>query len=1095
MASILGGIIEDKPMHFIVLIIVITIILSSFITGLEFNTDFNDFTPDDPLVQASIRINEYFGSNQQILIIRALSENKQSIISPTVLKELSDFQNKLLINDNVLSTISITTFIDYVCFIEFGKSLENCTDDQINTAIDDLLNYEEINELILLDEEDDQESAIKNSLDVKNSEIIKKDDTLIFKIKLIDLSEIYNELYSGPGIVNITEWYVSFDNNIAPGSSFKFNYKIIIQMAFFKETKQLEWVIGRGFLRNIRELKNIMGSPDQEKYFTINPYLSINIPSENIEISIPLENSNITIDQSNNVILLQVLKSELGKYGINPEFNNFELPAKLTNFTINTRYSQMPEYLFDMANRFESVQTNIISDFFSLENFDDFENISDQVFNFSDIPDNFLNFGSEWIELDSAPDVGKSSNIFYLFPPFIIDFQKSALSFISKDYQDSKIPLTALIFAEIKKLDSLDASISQTEEILEIINGLNNENNNLTFNATGAGVLSVEINEVTGDANQIIGPSIFIIIILVLFISFRKPSYVLIAVLSLVISSLWLFGTMALLDIPFNVIAVALFPVVLGLGVDYSVHLFHSYKTELIKGKTPGEAIRLSVDETGTAMFLAMVTTVIAFMSFLSATIPPVRDFGILLALGVIYTFITAITFSAPLRYIVDKRKKIKINFKTSRIGVISIMKKTSRIVLCHQKKIFALMVLITISMLIGASQIETGFDFDQFIPVDTPSLEIQDQIAEEFPFSSQSQEYILIEGDIATVECLKGISNTYENMDDDTYLGRNVDGSVKATSIMSVITEAIGNNISLIKKFNIDEENNIPKSDDDVKIFFDYLINSEEYGSNVRSLVHRNNDNYDATMMRVFIDPSLETKEGNVNDEFQLLKQELNDNVDNFGDASAIVTGNYIVTLTITDSLTISQATSTAISIILATIVVIIVYRNLLLGLIAVIPVCVSMIWILGTMFYIGYTLNILTITVTSITIGIGIDYAIHATQRFRYTADRTGDFRTSVCETISQTGGALLIAALTTTLGFGILVFAPIPPQQQFGLILAITIIFSFLTSVLLLPIILYNWGDWRKRKKGYIISPKKYDKSENDFDSCECKDLTKK
>jgi predicted RND superfamily exporter protein len=152
-------------------------------------------------------------------------------------------------------------------------------------------------------------------------------------------------------------------------------------------------------------------------------------------------------------------------------------------------------------------------------------------------------------------------------------------------------------------------------------------------------------------------------------------------------------------------------------------------------------------------------------------------------------------------------------------------------------------------------------------------------------------------------------------------------------------------------------------------------------------------------------------------------------------------------------------------------------------------------MIWILGTMFYIGYSLNILTITVTSITIGIGIDYAIHATQRFRYTADRTGDFRTSVCETISQTGGALLIAALTTTLGFGILVFAPIPPQQQFGLILSITIIYSFFTSVLLLPIILYNWGYNRKKRKGFIISPKKYDDIENVFDSCEPGDETKK
>ena len=122
--------------------------------------------------------------------------------------------------------------------------------------------------------------------------------------------------------------------------------------------------------------------------------------------------------------------------------------------------------------------------------------------------------------------------------------------------------------------------------------------------------------------------------------------------------------------------------------------------------------------------------------------------------------------------------------------------------------------------------------------------------------------------------------------------------------------------------------------------------------------------------------------------------------------------------------------------------------------------------------MYFIGYSLNVLTITVTSITIGIGIDYAIHATERFRYIVDKTGDITKAVCETISHTGGALLIAALTTALGFGVLVFAPIPPQQQFGLILAITITYSFLTSIFILPLILFHWGNWRKKRKGYIV-----------------------
>ena len=69
MALNLGETIKNKPMHFIVIIVTITIIFSSFISGLEFNTDFNDFTPDDPLVKASLRIGDYFGSNQRILIM------------------------------------------------------------------------------------------------------------------------------------------------------------------------------------------------------------------------------------------------------------------------------------------------------------------------------------------------------------------------------------------------------------------------------------------------------------------------------------------------------------------------------------------------------------------------------------------------------------------------------------------------------------------------------------------------------------------------------------------------------------------------------------------------------------------------------------------------------------------------------------------------------------------------------------------------------------------------------------------------------------------------------------------------------------------
>jgi predicted RND superfamily exporter protein len=74
-----------------------------------------------------------------------------------------------------------------------------------------------------------------------------------------------------------------------------------------------------------------------------------------------------------------------------------------------------------------------------------------------------------------------------------------------------------------------------------------------------------------------------------------------------------------------------LLPLNIGLGVEYAVNLLYNYRTELSKGRTAAEAIRLSIKEVGVAIFLAWFTTAIAFLSFLTASIPPIQTFGVFL--------------------------------------------------------------------------------------------------------------------------------------------------------------------------------------------------------------------------------------------------------------------------------------------------------------------------------------------------------------------------------------------------------------------------------------------------------------------------------
>ncbi|HEC81489.1 MAG TPA: RND family transporter [Thermoplasmatales archaeon] len=682
----------------------------------------------------------------------------------------------------------------------------------------------------------------------------------------------------------------------------------------------------------------------------------------------------------------------------------------------------------------------------------------------------------QWINIDTAPDKKKSPQILFIKPTFFKELRINALSFLSKDYEKNKKPSASLIILQLNNIENYEETITVNNEIVKQITKLDEKKPYVSIEATGDGVITAQIHEVTDKANSIIGPSIFLIIMFILLISFRKLSYIVLPLLSLTISVIWVFGTMVLLGMPFNTMAVAVVPLLMGLGVDYSVHLSHTYRAELQKGKKPGEAMAVAVQEIGRAMFLAMLTTVIAFLSFLTATVPPIRNFGIILAFGILYTFINAITLQASIRYILDRKKTVKIN-KKKKISLRSSMEKLSKFVTKHQKTVLTTMIILSIIMGFGALQTKTGFDYKSFLPEDNPAMNVFNKIADNLPYASQDQEYILIEGNIATVKTLQGIKKTLENLDDDTFVARRADGTVKANSIYTLIQQATSANKTLIKKYNIEENTGIPKTNEDVKNLFNYLYNSNEYQMQTKTVLHKENNKYKATVIQIYIDPSISLDENtDLNKNIEILQQELNQDMENYGDAKAIATGSLLITHSITTSLTKSQTTSTILSFILAAFVLMITYKKPLLGLIAMIPVGVSIIWILGTMHFIGYTLNVLTITVTSLTIGMGIDYAIHATERFRLIADRTGDVNKAVCETISHTGGALLIAATTTAAGFGILIFAPIPPQVQFGVITAMTIIYAFITSILLLPLILIHWGNWRKKQKGYIISPGK-------------------
>jgi len=175
------------------------------------------------------------------------------------------------------------------------------------------------------------------------------------------------------------------------------------------------------------------------------------------------------------------------------------------------------------------------------------------------------------------------------------------------------------------------------------------------------------------------------------------------------------------------------------------------------------------------------------------------------------------------------------------------------------------------------------------------------------------------------------------------------------------------------------------------------------------------------------------------------------------------------------------SQYRSIGLTVLVSAVILTVVFffekRSFVLGIITTLPIVFVISWIMGGMYLLGYNLNVLTITVGALTIGLGVTYAIHVTHRFIEELERQKDVDKALDMCLENTGMALFGAAATTVGGFIVLwLFSTLPPMQQFGSITAMSITFSLISSIFVLPSMLRIWARVRE-DKGTLYKDEEY------------------
>ncbi|MDJ0769306.1 MAG: MMPL family transporter, partial [Ilumatobacter sp.] len=127
---------------------------------------------------------------------------------------------------------------------------------------------------------------------------------------------------------------------------------------------------------------------------------------------------------------------------------------------------------------------------------------------------------------------------------------------------------------------------------------------------------------------------------------------------------------------------------------------------------------------------------------------------------------------------------------------------------------------------------------------------------------------------------------------------------------------------------------------------------------------------------------------------------------------------------------------------------------RSIRYGLVAIVPILMVVAWLYGFMEVAGYSINIVTATIAAVSIGIGVDFALHFIARYREELARHGDRRTAVRVTGEGTGTALVASAVSSAAGFGIMAFAPMPLFAAYGLLTALMILMALIATLTVLP-----------------------------------------
>ncbi len=595
----------------------------------------------------------------------------------------------------------------------------------------------------------------------------------------------------------------------------------------------------------------------------------------------------------------------------------------------------------------------------------------------------------------------------------------------------------------------------------------------------GSSLSSATISEETSAATgseMIILMVVALAVIAALLLLFTRSFFDLIlSLVGLVLTIVWVVGAqgwlgpegVGLIGAP-NMLTTMVPIMLIGLVVDYAIQTVGLYREQRNEGHEVRAAARLGLRSVIIPLSLAAITTIVSFLTNLTSPIPANGDLGVVAGVGVGAGLIIMLALVASSRALLDRWRESRSSLPPPRPisgaipGVGPAVEALGGLLARRPAPFLVVMGIVTLLLGVASTRIDTEFDTRDFLPTGGEAFRNIETLDAAFGGSTAVMK-VLIEAEITDDRTIRNILDFTVSFSDDLRRPEGVVGGIQSSLgllLLDWITDdgTPGDNYDAQLSDMAMAANEFRLDPAQLQAIVDRMEEIDPEG--FKQVALNNPNGPDTLLVRFQALKGDQERAGRMVDDIQGLW---------FGKEEEITpTSGEVIGLEVVNVMTSSQ-TASIITTILAALIILCLFFWITkgrpaLGFIAVGPIVMVLVWVLGTMTLFGIPYNVITALITALSIGIGVDYTIHIIHRYEEEFRHTRDPEAAARRTLGTTGSALLGSALTTALGFGVLAFSSLTPFQQFGIVTAITIAYALIAAVVVVPPAMILWAAYQ-------------------------------